>query len=284
MTPAPIPETAEVGAPPPPPSRKPAPTMDSKGPQRFKALFTWLAFIVVIVVCGIRVDANFVQLFSQNSLDNVGRIMNELARPDWSYAGRIMPAMIETVQIAIAGTIIGSVLAVPVALLCAVNVMPKKIVTIPVRIVLNLVRTIPDLLFAAVFVAVFGIGAFAGMLALVFFSFGLVAKLTYEAIEAIDPGPLEAMTASGANKIQLIVFGVIPQALPYFFSYVLYTFEVNVRAASVLGFVGAGGIGLHLDQQLNSLRYDRASTIILLTLVIVLVIDYASTYLRRKLL
>ncbi len=284
MTPAPIPEAAEVGAPPPPPSKKPAPTMDSKGPQRFKALFTWLGFIVVIVVCGISVDADVTKLFSKNSMDNVGRIMNELIRPDWSYAGRIMPAMLETVQIAIAGTVIGSVLAVPVALLCAVNVMPKKIVSIPVRIVLNLVRTIPDLLFAAVFVAVFGIGAFAGMLALVFFSFGLVAKLTYEAIEAIDPGPLEAMTASGANKIQLIVFGVIPQALPYFFSYVLYTFEVNVRAASVLGFVGAGGIGLHLDQQLNSFRYDRASTIILLTLVIVLVIDYASTYLRRKLL
>ncbi|NGZ75953.1 phosphonate ABC transporter, permease protein PhnE [Saccharibacillus sp. VR-M41] len=247
-------------------------------------LGTWLLFIAVLIVCLVSVDADFTALFSQNARDNMGRILGEMARPDWSYAEDIWEPMLETVQIAIAGTMIGSVLAVPVALLCAVNIMPQKIVSIPARMVLNLVRTIPDLLFAAIFVAVFGIGAFAGMLALVFFSFGLVAKLTYEAIEAIDPGPLEAMTASGANKIQLIVFGVVPQALPYFFSYVLYTFEVNVRAAAVLGFVGAGGIGLHLDQQLNSLRYDRASTIILLTLVIVLIIDYASTYLRRKLL
>lgn len=284
MTPAPKPETAEVGAPPPPPAKKPAPTMDSKGPQRYKMLGIWILFIVILVICLISVDANFRSLFSEMARENMGRILGEMTRPDWSYAQDIWEDMLETVQIAIASTIIGAVLAVPVALLCAVNIMPKKIVSIPARIVLNLVRTIPDLLFAAIFVAVFGIGAFAGMLALVFFSFGLVAKLTYEAIEAIDPGPLEAMTASGANKIQLIVFGVVPQALPYFFSYVLYTFEVNVRAAAVLGFVGAGGIGLHLDQQLNLLRYDRASTIILLTLVIVLLIDYASTYLRRKLL
>ncbi|GGN92655.1 phosphonate ABC transporter, permease protein PhnE [Saccharibacillus kuerlensis] len=284
MTPAPKPESAEVGAPPPPPSKKPAPTMDSKGPQRYKTLATWLLFILVLAACFYQVDANIFDLFSANARDNVNRILNEMIRPDWSYAEDIFGPMIETVQIAIAATVIGSILAVPVALLAATNVIPKKIVSIPVRMVLNLVRTIPDLLFAAIFVAVFGIGAFAGMLALVFFSFGLVAKLTYEAIEAIDPGPLEAMTSVGANKIQLIVFGVIPQALPYFFSYVLYAFEVNVRAAAVLGFVGAGGIGLHLDQQLNSLRYDRASIIILLTLVIVLLIDYASTYLRRKLL
>ncbi|CAM4371208.1 phosphonate ABC transporter, permease protein PhnE [Saccharibacillus endophyticus] len=284
MTPAPTPEAAASGAPTPPPSKKPAPTLDSKGPQRYKALVTWILFIGVLYVCFVGVDADFLALFSEGARENMGRILGEMLRPDWSYASHIWKPMVETVQIAIAGTIIGAVLAVPVALLCAVNIMPKKIVSIPARMVLNLVRTVPDLLFAAIFVAVFGIGAFAGMLALVFFSFGLVAKLTYEAIEAIDPGPLEAMTASGANKIQLIVFGVIPQALPYFFSYVLYTFEVNVRAAAVLGFVGAGGIGLHLDQQLNSLRYDRASTIILLTLVIVLLIDYASTYLRRKLL
>ncbi|WP_170315161.1 MULTISPECIES: phosphonate ABC transporter, permease protein PhnE [Saccharibacillus] len=247
-------------------------------------LATWLLFIIVLVACFYQVDANFLSLFSDGARSNMGRILGEMMRPDWSYAEDIWEPMVETVQIAIAATVIGSILAVPVALLAATNVIPKKIVSIPVRMVLNLVRTIPDLLFAAIFVAVFGIGAFAGMLALVFFSFGLVAKLTYEAIEAIDPGPLEAMTSVGANKIQLIVFGVIPQALPYFFSYVLYAFEVNVRAAAVLGFVGAGGIGLHLDQQLNSLRYDRASIIILLTLVIVLLIDYASTYLRRKLL
>ncbi|MNP54584.1 Phosphate-import permease protein PhnE [compost metagenome] len=122
------------------------------------------------------------------------------------------------------------------------------------------------------------------MLALLFFSFGIIAKLTYESLEAIDPGPLEAMTAVGANRIQLIIFGVIPQALPAFISYLLYTFEINIRAATVLGFVGAGGIGLLLNQSLGLFRYDRAATIIILTLAVVLIIDYASTSIRRKLL
>ena len=116
------------------------------------------------------------------------------------------------------------------------------------------------------------------------FSIGLVAKLTYEAIESIDPGPLEAMTAVGANKMQWIFFGVIPQILAHYTSYVLYTFEVNVRAAAVLGLVGAGGIGLYYDRTLGFLEYDKTSTIIIYTLVVVLFIDYISMKLREKLI
>jgi phosphonate transport system permease protein len=121
-------------------------------------------------------------------------------------------------------------------------------------------------------------------LALTFFSFGLIAKLLYESIEAIDSGPLEAMTSVGANKIQWIHFGVVPQITAQFMAYFLYTFEVNIRAAAVLGLVGAGGIGLFLDRSLNQLRYDRASTIIISIFIIVLVIDFASTKIREKLL
>lgn len=116
-----------------------------------------------------------------------------------------------------------------------------------------------------------------------FFSIGLVAKLLYESIESIDPGPLEAMTAVGANKVQWIVYGVIPQVKAHFVSYVLYTFEVNVRAAAVLGLVGAGGIGLYYDRTLGFLQYQQTASIIIYTLVVVLVIDYVSTLLREKL-
>jgi phosphonate transport system permease protein len=140
------------------------------------------------------------------------------------------------------------------------------------------------LLFAGIFVAIFGLGAVAGTLALTFFSFGLIAKLLYESIEAIDPGPLEAMTSVGANKIQWIHFGVVPQITAQFMAYFLYTFEVNIRAAAVLGLVGAGGIGLFLDRSLNLLRYDRACTIIISIFIIVLVIDFTSTKIREKLL
>ncbi|WP_238996630.1 phosphonate ABC transporter, permease protein PhnE [Paenibacillus pinistramenti] len=238
--------------------------------------------IVLFVICCYQVEVTPIKLM--NGIPEMGKLIGEMFPPDWSYFPTIWEPMIQTVQIAIMGTTLGAILAIPVALLCANNIVTAKAVTIPVRIILNLVRTIPDLLFASIFVAVFGIGPFAGMLALMFFSFGLIAKLTFEAIEAIDPGPIEAMTAVGANKIKIIAFGVVPQILPYFVSYLLYTFEVNVRAASVLGLVGAGGIGLLLDRSLGLFRYDRACIIILLTLAIVLVIDYASNVVRRKLL
>jgi phosphonate transport system permease protein len=250
--------------------------------QRYKRIATWLLIIIVLVLCSIQTKVTPYQLIV--GLPQMGSLLQEMIPPDWSYVPTIWGPMLETIQIAIVGTTLGGIIAVPVALLCAYNIMPNKLVSIPMRIVLNLVRTVPDLLFASIFVAIFGIGPFAGMLALVFFSFGIIAKLTFEAIEAIDPGPLEAMTAVGASRMQVIIFGVVPQALPYFISYFLYTFEVNIRAASVLGLVGAGGIGLLLDRSLGLFRYDRASMIILLTLVIVLVIDYGSTRIRRKLL
>ncbi|MWV47006.1 phosphonate ABC transporter, permease protein PhnE [Paenibacillus sp. HJL G12] len=251
-------------------------------PRKYKQYAGWLVLIAVLIACSIRTEVTPYQLIT--GLPQMGSLLREMFPPDWSYLSTIWGPMMETVQIAILGTTLGGLLAIPVALLCASNLAISRYVSLPARMILNLIRTIPDLLFAAIFVAVFGIGPFAGMLALVFFSFGIIAKLTFEAIEAIDPGPLEAMTAVGANRMQLIMFGVVPQALPYFMSYLLYTFEVNVRAAAVLGLVGAGGIGLLLDRALGLFRYDRASVIILLTLVIVLVIDYGSTIIRRKLL
>ena len=127
-------------------------------------------------------------------------------------------------------------------------------------------------------------GANPRNLALAVFSIGLIAKLTYETLETIDQGPLEAMTAVGMNRIQLVVYGVVPQLAAQFTSYVLYAFEINIRAAAILGLVGAGGIGLYYEATLGFLEYDKTSVIILFTLVIVLVIDYVSTKLREKLL
>jgi len=249
---------------------------------RYKRIATWLFIIIVLILCSVHIGATPYKLMI--GLPQMGSLLQEMVPPDWSYLPTIWQPMMETVQIAIVGTTLGGILAIPVALLCAYNMMPNKWVSMPMRVILNLVRTIPDLLFASIFVAMFGIGPFAGMLALLFFSFGIIAKLTFESIEAIDPGPLEAMTAVGANRLQVIMFGVVPQAFPFFVSYFLYTFEVNIRAASVLGLVGAGGIGILLDRALGLFRYDRAAMIILFTLVIVLVIDYGSTRIRRSLL
>ncbi|MBB3131526.1 phosphonate transport system permease protein [Paenibacillus rhizosphaerae] len=251
-------------------------------PPKYKRYAGWIVLIAILIACSIRTEVTPYQLIT--GLPQMGSLLAEMFPPDWSYLPTIWAPMMETVQIAVLGTSLGALLAIPVALLSASNLRVSRSVSLPVRMVLNLVRTIPDLLFAAIFVAVLGIGPFAGMLALVFFSFGIIAKLTFEAIEAIDPGPLEAMSAVGGNRLQIIRYAVIPQALPYFMSYLLYTFEVNVRAAAVLGLVGAGGIGLLLDRSLGLFRYDRACIIILLTLVIVLIIDYGSALIRRRLL
>jgi phosphonate transport system permease protein len=251
-------------------------------PAKTKSVLTGLLILLLLWASADRTKANWLDLLT--GMPEMGKLLTDMVPPDWAYFGKIIKPMTETIQMAILGTSFGALIAIPVSLLAARNVTSAPFLYYPARFVMNLIRTIPDLLFAALFVAIFGIGPIAGILALTFFSFGLIAKLAFESIEAIDPGPLEAMTAVGANKLQLIRFGVVPQALAAFTAYFLYTFEVNVRAAAVLGLVGAGGIGLYIDSTLGLFRYQQTSTIILVTLAVVLVIDYMSTKIREKLL
>ncbi|WP_281885061.1 phosphonate ABC transporter, permease protein PhnE [Paenibacillus sp. YYML68] len=251
-------------------------------PSRMKSYMTAVLLLGLLWWSADNTESSMVKLIQGSP--EMGKLLVEMVPPDWSYIDVIWDPMMETVQMAVIGTTIGGLLAIPIALLAAGNVTRTPWIYQPARFILNLIRTIPELLFAGLFVAIFGIGAAPGVLALIFFSFGLIAKLTFESIEAIDPGPLEAMTAVGANKLQWIQFGVVPQVAAQYMAYFLYTFEVNVRAAAVLGLVGAGGIGLYLDRTLQQFRYDRASLIIILTLVIVLLIDYVSTKVREKLL
>lgn len=251
-------------------------------PAKTKSVLTGLLILLLLWASADKTDANWLDLWT--GMPEMGKLLADMMPPDWAYLDKIIKPMTETIQMAILGTTFGALIAIPVSLLAARNVTSTPFLYYPARFVMNLIRTIPDLLFAALFVAVFGIGPIAGILALTFFSFGLIAKLASESIEAIDPGPLEAMTAVGANRLQLIHFGVVPQALSAFTAYFLYTFEVNVRAAAVLGLVGAGGIGLYIDSTLGLFRYQQTSTIILVTLAVVLGIDYLSTKVREKLL
>ncbi|HDV8361988.1 TPA: phosphonate ABC transporter, permease protein PhnE [Bacillus cereus] len=252
-----------------------------KPPSKLKHMLTFILVILLLWGSSIQVDASFSKLVV--GFPNMMDLLKEMVPPDWSYFQVITTAMLDTIRMAIIGTTLGAILAIPLALFAASNVFTSTFLYSPARLILNFIRTIPDLLLAAIFVAIFGIGPLPGILALTFFSIGLVAKLLYESIESIDPGPLEAMTAVGANKVQWIVYGVIPQVKAHFVSYVLYTFEVNVRAAAVLGLVGAGGIGLYYDRTLGFLQYQQTASIIIYTLVVVLVIDYVSTLLREKL-
>lgn len=253
-----------------------------KAPSKLKHYLTALIILLLLWGSAVKTDATLGELIkgAPNMLD----LLREMFPPKWSYFDNIVDAMLETIRMALIGTTLGAILAVPVALLCASNLSRSAWIYQPVRFLLNLVRTIPDLLLAAIFVAIFGLGPLPGIFALSIFSFGLIAKLTYESLETIDQGPLEAMASVGANSIQKIIFAVIPQIQAHFASYVLYTFEINVRAAAVLGLVGAGGIGHYYEVTLGFLEYDKTCMIILFTLAVVLLIDYMSTKLREKLI
>ncbi|SDY94262.1 phosphonate transport system permease protein [Evansella caseinilytica] len=210
-------------------------------------------------------------------------IINDLIPPNWSYYERVFPALLETWNIALLSTSLAVVFSLPISFLAAGNINKKLWLYHPVRFALNVLRTIPDMILAVMFVAIVGLGALAGVYALFFFSLGILIKLISETVEAIDPGPLEAIRATGGNILQIIWFGALPQILPQYVSYSLYVLEINVRASLVLGFVGAGGIGLILKQQMSLFNYGNIAMIIFITFIGVTIIDTLSTSLRKRL-
>ncbi|SDC55140.1 phosphonate ABC transporter, permease protein PhnE [Shouchella lonarensis] len=251
-------------------------------PPRTKFYTTVALLAAIVALSAYSIEANPLLLFQNGS--QMSMILSQMLPPDWEFFSRATGPMLDTIRMALIGTTFGAILSVPILLLCARNVATSPWVYQPARIILNTLRTVPDLLLAAIFAAILGFNTMAGIVALSIFSIGIIAKLSFEAVENIDPGPLQAMTAAGANKIQWIVFGVAPQILPYFASYVLYTFEINVRAAAILGIVGAGGIGLLYTQSLQFFRYDQVLALILYTFVVVMIIDYISLKIRERLL
>ncbi|UAK18033.1 phosphonate ABC transporter, permease protein PhnE [Sporolactobacillus terrae] len=249
---------------------------------RLKLVLVILFFILLIWSASKQTGVSIAELLANFS--NMGALIDQMFPPDWSYFNYITQAMLETIRMAVLGTTFGGLAAIPFALLASRNIVKTKWVYVPFRFIMNLIRTIPELLLAALFVPIFGIGFVSGIFALGVFSFGVIAKLAYESVEAIDDGPLEAMTAVGANKTQWIFLGVVPQVVAPYMSYFLYCFEINVRAAAILGYVGAGGIGLYLSRTLGFLQYDRVMSIILYTFVVVLIIDGLSNRIREKLI
>lgn len=241
-----------------------------------------MAIVWVYVISAIRTGFSLREIWG--GFPAFFKLLGDMLPPNWSYYNRIIPAFIETVQIAIVGTTAGAVLAIPIICLASNNINTNKPLYFMVKALMNLVRTIPELLYAAILVAAVGLGPFAGVIALSVFSLAILAKLTSESVEAIDPGPMEALSACGANKLEIIQYAVVPQVLPIYVSYALYVFEINIRVSTVLGLVGAGGIGQLLKTQLDLFRYRNASAVILATFVVVVLIDVVSTRLRARLI
>ncbi|MCP8615790.1 phosphonate ABC transporter, permease protein PhnE [Salirhabdus salicampi] len=251
-------------------------------PKRLKIQISMVFFIVLAFYFYSlsETNARFLELFM-----NLDVIINKLASmfpPNWDYIPYAIDPLIETIQIAVVASTFAIIICIPLSLLSANTIVRNKYVYQFFRTVMNILRTIPDILLAIIFVSLFGIGILPGILALTVFSLGLLAKLLSETIETIDPRQLEAIHSTGGNIIQVIWYGVVPQVLPQFISYGLYVFELNVRASIVLGFVGAGGIGSIIDTELNFLQYQNVMAILVLLLIAVIIIETVSNMLRRR--
>ena len=240
----------------------------------------WLGGAVLLVAIAWHTDASPARLV--RGLPWMGDFVRRMVPPDPAVLPAALKGAVGTIEIALLGTVLAAALAVPLGFLSARNVASPA-VYYAVRTALNFFRSIDTLVYALLFVAAVGLGPFPGMLAVVAYTTTSLAKLYSETIEGIDPGPLDAIRATGALRLQVLRFGVLPQVLPLFLSYVLYRFESNVRAATVLGFVGAGGIGLYLQTYLRMIDYRAASTVLLVTVVMVMVVDFASARIRARL-
>lgn len=261
----------------------------------------WGGLAVVLIASFGKVDmVNLPKLFSQS--ENIQIYGKDLLAPEW---GAIFPQadsfwesvkltftdpnrslagqMWLTVQIALWGTFLAVFLAVPLGLAAARNIAPPWIVW-PVRRVMDLLRSIPDLVMATLFIVAVGLGPLAGVLALAMNTGGVLAKLFSEAVESIDKGPVEGVRATGAGKLHEIVWGVIPQVAPLWTSFALYRFESNSRAATVLGLIGAGGIGQTLFESIQAFDYHRVAAVAIVIVVAVTLIDTLSQVMRKRLL
>ena len=267
----------------------PAPPVRPVSARAFDVVI-WGGVAVLLVVSFFPAEIDkFPKLFSDSA--NMQSFAKDFFAPFNPASDRFMDAnwslyiakMWETIQMALWGTFLAIIIAGPLGLVGARNIAPAWIQQ-PVRRVLDLVRSIPDLVLAVMFITAVGPGPFAGVMAMMFNTGGVLAKLFAEAVESIDKGPVEGVRATGAGRLQEIIWGVIPQVAPLWTSYALYRFESNSRAATVLGLIGAGGIGQVLIDSTNSFEYGNTGAIVLVIVVAVSGIDLLSQAIRTRLL
>ncbi len=255
------------------------PTKPSARQRNLVFLAVSAVFLWAVVGVGIRWDR--LLNLPERLIDIFGRMF---LPPDWSFLPVAVDAMVESIAMAWVGTMIGAALSLPMGFLAARNVSGGGLSAIA-RLILNVIRAVPELILAiVVFVPIAGLGAMAGALAIGIHSVGTLGKLTSEAIESIDPGPVEATRAAGASGIAQQRWGVVPQVLPEIVAFWLYRFEINLRAAAVLGIVGAGGIGALLANTLTYRRWEQAGMVVLVVIVGTIIIDQASGWLRRRII
>jgi phosphonate transport system permease protein len=243
----------------------------------------WIAGAAGLIIwAALTVNVDITDLASLPS--GLWLILTRMFPPDLGYLENAVPQMIQSIQMAWVGTIIGAALSLPLGFLGAKNVS-SPIVANVMRQILNAIRAFPELILAiAIFIPIAGLGPVAGTLAIGIHSAGTLGKLTAEAIEGIDEGPVEAARAVGGRGLQVQRWGVLPQVLPELIGFWLYRFEINIRASAVLGVVGAGGIGFLLQQTIVFGRWPQAGTAILVVIVATIIVDTISGGIRRRII
>jgi phosphonate transport system permease protein len=219
-----------------------------------------------------------------DGLPNMADFFGRMFPPELSYFSLLWQPAIETVQIAAWGTVLAVILSIPLALLAAKNTTPSLAIYGATRVLLNLLRSINELIYALIFVSAVGLGPFPGVLAISLHATGMLAKFWAEEIEHADRGQIEALQACGAGRMQVILFGIIPQILPAAVGYIIYRFDVSIRSATVLGLVGAGGLGFSLIKTMKLFKYHETATCILAIILLVWAADWISARLRKRII
>ncbi len=238
--------------------------------------------IILIIISSIITGVDIPVLFEK--ADRFWEMVGDmLFFPDFNFFGDVWPEMVATIRMSIVGTFWGALIGFPVAFLAARNINNNRILLIIIKACLSITRTMPVLIYAMILTYIVGLGEFAGVLAITIFTFSIITKMTFEDLETIDMGGFEASISQGATRIQATRLTIIPQMFRTYITYALYCFEINVRSATIIGYVGAGGVGHLLNQMISLRQYDKAGLILVMIMIVVIFIDNASQIARRRL-
>ncbi|GJG93584.1 phosphonate ABC transporter, permease protein PhnE [Cupriavidus pauculus] len=263
------------------PGLPPSPQSTVRPPRTsLSVMLVWAIVLAMLAMSWQGADMRPLDLLRDSG--NMAKFAADFFPPNFRDWHNYLDEMLVTVQIALWGTALAVLMAVPLGLLCSANIVPVWVYQ-PARRIMDACRAINEMVFAMLFIVAVGLGPFAGVLAIWIHTMGVLAKLFAEAVEAIDPRPVEGVRATGAGPIEEIVYGVIPQVLPLWLSFALYRFESNVRSASVVGIVGAGGIGTVLWEIIRSFQYAQTCAVMIIIILFVVAIDVTSAQIRKVL-
>ncbi len=248
--------------------------------NRYKDSLLLLIISVIAMLSLYFIPVNFKEM--AYGIPRIGRFLKGMFPPDFSDIAVYVKLMLETVGMGISGTLLAILISIPIGMLSARNVIHAPVIYNIMKEISNFFRAMPELMFALIFVAAVGLGPFAGVLAIAIHTAGFLGKFYAEAIENVDPKPIEAVEATGARFIQKIRHAVFPQVMPFFNSYNLYILDRNIRASTVMGIVGAGGIGFEIVMSMKLFEYQKTATLIFIILFTVMLVDWLSSYLRKK--